>query len=128
MIYYYYYSHNMNLDNIDKLPDDLSNLIYSKIIYNQPKELLTDIRNFKKSKERLKIISTNDIICNLCELDYAMVNVPKIIKTDKYNKQYDSNKNMMINLCLAKHSIDIRNKLVYDILQNKNVIINNEFY
>lgn len=128
MIYYYYYSHNMNLDNIDKLPDDLSNLIYSKIIYNQPKELLTDIRNFSKAKERLKVMHTNDIICNLCVLDYVMVKVPKIIKTDKYNKQYDINKNMMINLCLAKHSIDIRNKLVYDILQNKNVIINNEFY
>lgn len=119
MIYYYYNSNNMNLDNIDKLPDDLSNLIYSKIIYNQPKELLTDIRNFKKSKERLKIMSTNDIICNLCELDYVTVKVPKIIKTDKYNKQYDNNKNMMINLCLAKHTVCVRNKMVYDILQNK---------
>lgn len=109
----------MNLENIDKLPEDLSNLIYSKIIYNQPKELLIDIRNFKKAKERLKIMSINDIICNLCELDYAMVKVPKIIMTEKYNKQYDYNKNMIINLSLAKHNIYIRNKIVYDILQNK---------
>ena len=41
----------MNFETIDKLPDDLSNLIYSKIIYNQPEELLTDIRNFKKAKK-----------------------------------------------------------------------------
>lgn len=109
----------MNLENIDKLPDDLANLIYSKIIYSQPKELLKDIRNFKKAKERLKIMHINDIICNLCELDYVMVKVPKIIKTEKYNKQYDYNKYMIINLCLAKHNICARNKIVYDILQNK---------
>ena len=39
--------------------------------------------------------------------------------TEKYNKQYDFNKNMMINLSLAKHNICVRNKIVYDILQNK---------
>ena len=119
MIYYKYNIYNMNLENIDKLPEDLSNLIYSKIIYNQPKELLIDIRNFKKAKERLKNMRINDIICNLCELDYAMVKVPKIINTEKYNKQYDYNKNMMINLSLAKHNVNVRNKIVYDILQNK---------
>lgn len=118
----------MNIKDIDNLPEDLSNLIYSKIIYNQPKELLTDIRNFSKAKERLKVMHINDIICNLCLLHYVMVKVPKIIKTDIYNKQYDNNKNMMINLCLAKHSVNIRNKIVYDILQNKNDLINNEFY
>lgn len=64
-------------------------------------------------------MSINDIICNLCELHYAMVKVPKIIKTEKYNKQYYYNKNMMINLSLAKHNICVRNKIVYDILQNK---------
>ena len=47
----------MNLENIDNLPEDISNLIYSKIIYNQPKELLTDIRNFTISKNRLKTIN-----------------------------------------------------------------------
>lgn len=44
----------MNFENIDKLPEDLSNLIYSKIIYSQPKELLTNIRNFKKSKRKIE--------------------------------------------------------------------------
>jgi len=110
----------MNLETIDKLPEDLSNLIYSKIIYNQPKELLTDIRNFKKAKERLiNNMNKNDIICNLFYIDYINITVPKIIKTDKFIKDYEYNKNMTINLALAKNTIEIRNKIVYDILQNK---------
>lgn len=110
----------MNLENIDNLPQDISNLIYSKIIYDQPKELLTDIRNFTISKNRLKKMNINDIVCNLLYIDYInIVKVPKIIKTEKYNKDYEYNKIMMINLSLAKNTIDIRNKIVYDILQDK---------
>lgn len=110
----------MNLENIDNLPEDISNLIYSKIIYDQPKELLTDIRNFTISKNRLKKMNINDIVCNLLYIDYInIVKVPKIIKTEKYNKDYEYNKIMMINLSLAKNTIDIRNKIVYDILQDK---------
>jgi hypothetical protein len=110
----------MNLENIDNLPEDISNLIYSKIIYDQPKELLTDIRNFTISKNRLKEMNVNDILCNLLYIDYNnTVKIPKIIKTEKYNKDYEYNKIMMINLSLAKNTIDIRNKIVYDILQDK---------
>lgn len=110
----------MNLENIDNLPEDISNLIYSKIIYNQPKELLTDIRNFTISKNRLKKMNVNDIVCNLLYIDYInVVKLPKIIKTEKYNKDYHHNKIMMINLSLAKNTIDIRNKIIYDILQDK---------
>ena len=110
----------MNLENIDNLPEDISNLIYSKIIYNQPKELLTDIRNFTISKNRLKKMNVNDIVCNLLYIDYInVVKLPKIIKTEKYNKDYEYNKIMMINLSLAKNTIDIRNKIVYNILQDK---------
>tara|TARA_B110000003_G_C16617336_1_gene521760 strand:- start:266 stop:649 length:384 start_codon:yes stop_codon:yes gene_type:complete len=110
----------MNLENIDNLPEDISNLIYSKIIYNQPKELLTDIRNFTLSKNRLKQMNVNDIVCNLLYIDYInAIKLPKIIKTEKYNKHYHDNKIMMINLSLAKNTIDIRNKIVYDILQYK---------
>ena len=110
----------MNLENIDNLPEDISNLIYSKIIYNQPKELLTDIRNFTISKNRLKKMNVNDIVCNLLYIDYInVVKLPKIIKTEKYNKDYHHNKIMMINLSLAKNTIDIRNRIVYDILQDK---------
>jgi hypothetical protein len=110
----------MNLENIDNLPEDISNLIYSKIIYNQPKELLTDIRNFTISKNRLKKMNVNDIVCNLLYIDYInVVKLPKIIETEKYNKDYHDNKIMMINLSLAKNTIDIRNKIVYDILQDK---------
>jgi len=110
----------MNLENIDNLPEDISNLIYSKIIYNQPKELLTDIRNFTISKNRLKKMNVNDIVCNLQYIDYInVVKLPKIIKTEKYNKDYEYNKIMMINLSLAKNTIDIRNKIVYNILQDK---------
>lgn len=110
----------MNLENINNLPEDISNLIYSKIIYNQPKELLTDIRNFTISKNRLKEMNVNDIVCNLLYIDYInVVKLPKIIKTEKYNKDYEYNKIMMINLSLAKNRINIRNKIVYDILQDK---------
>lgn len=110
----------MNLENIDNLPEDISNFIYSKIIYNQPKELLTDIRNFTISKNRLKKMNVNDIVSNLLYIDYTnVVKLPKIIKTEKYNKDYEYNKIMMINLSLAKNTIDIRNKIVYDILQDK---------
>jgi hypothetical protein len=48
-----------------------------------------------------------------------MVKVPKIIKTEKYSMQYNNNKHMMLNLCLAKHEVNIRNKIVYDILNDK---------
>lgn len=110
----------MNLENIDNLPEDISNLIYSKIIYNQPKELLTDIRNFTISKNRLKQMNINDIVSNLLYIDYInAIKLPKIIKTEKYNKDYEYNKIMMINLSLAKNRIDIRNKIIYDILQDK---------
>ena len=110
----------MNLQQIDNLPEDISNLIYSKSIYNQSKELVTDIQNFTISKNRLKEININDIICNLLYIDYIdVVKLPKIIKTEKYNKDYEYNKIMMINLSLAKNTIDIRNKIIYDILQDK---------
>jgi|SaaInlV_125m_DNA_1040241.scaffolds.fasta_scaffold116300_2 hypothetical protein len=109
----------MKLELIEQLPDDIINLIYAKIVYKLPNELLTDIRNFKKSKERLKEIHINDIISILCYLDYVMVKVPKIIKTEKYCMQFNSNKYMMLNLCLAKHDIGIRNRIVYDVLNDK---------
>jgi len=109
----------MKLELIEQLPDDIITLIYSKIVYKLPNKLLTDIRNFKKSKDRLKEIHINDIICTLCYLDYVMVKVPKIIKTEKYSMQYNNNKHMMLNLCLAKHEVNIRNKIVYDILNDK---------
>lgn len=108
------------LEKIYNIPEDISNLIYSKIIYNQPKELLNDIINFTISKNRLKKMHVNNIICNLLYIDYIkIVKLPKIIKTEKYNKDYEYNKNMIINLSLAKNTIVIRNKMVYDILQDK---------
>tara|TARA_B110000114_G_scaffold29782_2_gene30540 strand:+ start:1533 stop:1883 length:351 start_codon:yes stop_codon:yes gene_type:complete len=109
----------MNLQQIDNLPEDISNLIYSKIIYSQPIELLTDIIDFTKSKNRLKKMDINDIICNLFYINYINLSVPKIIKIEKFSNQYDNNKKLMINLSLAKNNIEIRNKIVYDILQNE---------
>ena len=41
----------MKLELIEQLPEDIIKLIYSKIVYKLPNELLTDIRNFKKSKD-----------------------------------------------------------------------------
>jgi hypothetical protein len=108
----------MNLILLHFLPDDIVNLIYSKVYYTQSKELLQDIRNFKIAKQRISHLSDSNIINNLYNINYNHYNIkipkiPKYLFNDKFISDYITNRKIMINLYLAKNDIEARNKIVY---------------
>jgi len=107
----------MNLILLYFLPDDIVDLIYSKVYYTQPKELLQDIRNFKIAKDRINYLSENILANNLFQINnYYNITVPKIpsyIFDNKFINDYINNRKLMINLYLAKNDIKTRNKIVY---------------
>lgn len=108
----------MNLILLHFLPDDIVNLIYSKVYYTQSKELLQDIRNFKIAKQRINHLSDSNIINNLYNINYNHYNIkipkiPKYLFNDKFVSDYITNRKIMINLYLAKNDIKARNKIVY---------------
>lgn len=108
----------MNLILLHFLPDDIINLIYSKVYYTQPKELLQDISNFKLAKQRINHLSDANIANNLYEINFNHYNIiipkiPKNLLNDKFITDYITNRKMMINLYLAQNNIESRNKIVY---------------
>lgn len=106
----------MNLKLFYLLPQDIIDYIYSKIIYNQPKELLLDIKNYKLCKNRINHLSDTNIITNLYNINNNNIKIPrtpKYVLSDKFVKDYLNNRKLMINLYLAKNNINIRNHIVY---------------
>tara|TARA_Y100000385_G_C12666371_1_gene456015 strand:- start:50 stop:373 length:324 start_codon:yes stop_codon:yes gene_type:complete len=102
----------MNLILLNILPDDIIDLIYSKVYYTQSKELLQDIINFKLAKERINHLSDTNIISNLYEINkYYNIKIPKIPIYISIINDYSIR--MIINMYLAKNKIETRNKIVY---------------
>jgi len=57
----------------DELPEDLQKLVYSKIVYTQPKELLDEIENHYKYSEIIKLVTTKKMKPTLENMSNALV-------------------------------------------------------
>jgi hypothetical protein len=95
----------------DYLSDDIVDYIYSLILYENPKVLLDDIKNYYSTIQKIKYLENNLIINKLFEYNFIDFTVPKPITTIyKYN--HNKNKKLLINLCFAKKNIKERYKML----------------
>lgn len=71
---------NLLLDFESKLPDDLVEYIYTKVIYNVPKDLLEQIKYRHKIKKYINILKTINItdkyviLCDILIVYYSVIN------------------------------------------------------
>jgi len=63
------------LDYLESMPDDIKDIVYSKIIYPQPKELLQEIRDYKIYKYILKKIGWRKVTSNLDNISIIISNM-----------------------------------------------------
>lgn len=63
------------LDYLESMPDDIKDIVYSKIIYPQPKELLQEIRDYKIYKYILKKIGRRKVTSNLDNISIIISNM-----------------------------------------------------
>jgi|SaaInl6LU_22_DNA_1037377.scaffolds.fasta_scaffold18948_3 hypothetical protein len=95
----------------DYIPDDIVDYIYSLILYEKPKELLDDIKNYYSTIQTIKYLENNLIINKLFEYNFIDFNVPKPIST-LYRDNHRKNTKLLINLCFAKKSLKDRDKML----------------
>tara|TARA_B110000858_G_scaffold198357_1_gene264239 strand:- start:6279 stop:6623 length:345 start_codon:yes stop_codon:yes gene_type:complete len=95
----------------DFVPDDIINYIYSLILYENPIQLLNDIKNYYYSLEKIKYFENNLIINKLFEYNYIDFTVPKPIST-LYKGAHKINTKLLINLCFAKKNVKDRGKML----------------
>ena len=57
----------------DELPEDLQRMVYSKIVFKQPKELLVEIENHYKYSEIIKLVTTKKMKPTLENMTNALV-------------------------------------------------------
>ena len=109
------------LDFESKLPDDLVEYIYTKVIYNVPKDLLEQIKYRHKIKKYINILKTINItdkyviLCDILIVYYSVINsyvkyvrysdlnVPNnllndIVSTIENSKNSDKK---LINICIS---------------------------
>lgn len=114
----------------DKLPEDIQKIIYSKVLYTQPKYLLEDLVSYVKTinyieyYHSLVILTYWDILWNIVLLFYNKNNKEK---TDHFNDMQDfvlNNSNLMIRYegamywikkYVTKLSIFERESLIYNL-------------
>lgn len=66
------------IEKFDALPDDIKDMIYSKVIYSQSKELLQEIRDRKLYDFVLKKIGYQDMKPTLENVTQYLSNMPPI--------------------------------------------------
>ena len=96
---------------LDYIPDDIIVYIYTLILYEHPKDLLEDIKNYYTSMQAIKFIENNLIVNKLFEYNYIDFTVPKPIST-LYKTTHKKNTALLINLCFAKKNIKDRSKML----------------
>lgn len=83
---------NLLLDFESKLPDDLVEYIYTKVIYNVPKDLLAQIKYRHKIKKYINILRNINTIDKYVILYDIMIVYYSVINSDvKYVRYSDSN-------------------------------------
>jgi hypothetical protein len=66
------------MDHFNTMPDDIKDLVYSKITYPQSKELLQEIKDYKIYKVVLKKIGYSNIKPTLENVSNILYNMPPI--------------------------------------------------
>lgn len=72
------------LESLESMPDDIKDLVYSKILYPQPKELLQEIRDYKIYKYILKKIGKRKVTPTLDNISIIISNMSLANKTLLY--------------------------------------------
>ena len=93
------------------LPDDIVDYIYSLILYEKPKVLLDDIKNYYSTIQKIKYLKNNLNINKLMEYNFIDFTVPKPIST-LYRNNHKKNTKLLINLCFAKKNLKERHKML----------------
>lgn len=115
----------MLLTKIHELPDDIIDKIYSKVIYEQPKNLLDEIIKYGKNREYLYYLNKadNDIILEcLYDLSVIYILIKSNITPYSCNPEQLSNKNLIELEKLINSTYD--NNGIFDVIYAYNIIYN----
>ena len=77
------------MEHFNTMPDDIKDLVYSKITYPQSKELLQEIKDYKIYKAVLKKIGYSNIKPTLENVSNILYNI-RISSNNRYNYFYRS--------------------------------------